>query len=351
MNNKENNKNRGMLDASRSGIGGQYQNYVNAAGGRLQQDTNNADSLYSQIRNSYSDNNNFMPQGMSPNSKGWFDLPSEGTGGFGAAGGDYGAAKAGYGKFAETGGINRGDFDPALDSYKDFIKTGGIGESQAQALRARGTAGIPAFYGAYKNALSRRSNVQGGYSPGFDSQMAEIGKQAGREGFNASRQIEGDIIDKQLQGRQFGTSGFGNLMGNITGMEQSGKLAGLGGLKGIGDSEQSNSQFNAGLSESRAGRNQQMQQFLMDMYSSGGKTNASGLSALRSSSDGTLNNSNNNLLAGLGGMSANELQNLAMRLGIKDRSWMDLIPGLVGAGGAVMSGFGGLGAQPFGPKG
>lgn len=341
MNNKQNNVNRGLLDNQRTGTGNQFQDYISGQNRRLGVDQKNADDLRGKIESSYTNNNNFMPGGLSPNTSGWFDLPGESSGfGAGSIGADYSAAKSGYSKFAETGGVNRDDFNPALDSYKNFINNGGLGESEADALRARATSQIPAFYGAYKNALSRRSNVQGGYSPGFDSQMAEIGRQAGREGFNASRQVEGDIVDKRLQGRQFGTSGFGNLMGNITGMEQSGKLAGLGGLKSIGDSEMSASSANAGLSESAKGRNQAMQQFLMDMYSSGGKTSAAGLQGLRSSSDATLNNTNNNFLSGLGGMSQNELQNLAMRLGIKDRSWMDLIPGLVGAGGAIATGFG-----------
>ena len=37
-------------------------------------------------------------------------------GGSYSGGGDYSAAKGGYGKFAETGGINRSDFDPVINS-------------------------------------------------------------------------------------------------------------------------------------------------------------------------------------------------------------------------------------------
>lgn len=349
MNNKQNNVNRGLLDTSRTGTGNQYQDYISSQKKQLGTDQTNADTLRNQIHSSYTGNNNFMPGGLTPNSSGWFDLSGGGTGatgtnssGFGsAAGGDFSSAKKGYQGFADTGGINRGDFSPALDSYKNFMNNGGLGESEADALRARATSQIPSFYNNYKQALSRRSNVQGGYSPGFDSQMAEIGRQAGREGFNASRQVEGDIVDKRLAGRQFGTSGYGSLMSDITGKEQTGKLAGLGGLTNIGGMEQQNNQFNAGLGETRANRNQAMQQFLMDQYQSGGKANAAGLQGLRSSSDATLNNTNSNFLGGLSGMSGNDLQNLAMRLGIHDTSFLtDVLPRLIGAGGTIASGFG-----------
>lgn len=357
MNNKQNNTNRGLLDTSRQRTGGQYEDFINKT--RTSHDTNVGDdkNLRDTIYDQLMSGNNYMPGGLTPNASGWFDLQggsangSSGSGG-NVAGGDYSAAKSGYGKFAETGGVNRDDFNPALDSYKGFINNGGIGEMDAQALRTRATAGVPAFYNKYKSALQRRSNVQGGYAPGYDAQMKEIGRDAAREGFEASRQVEGDIVDKRLQGRQFGTSGFGNLMSGITGMEQSGKLAGLGGLKSIGDSEQSNSQFNAGLDETRSGRNQAMQQFLMDMYSSGGKAKASGLQNLYSSTPGASSQSGSQLLGGINSSSGNELNNIMARLGIKDRSFMDILPQLIGMGGGMLPGFGGMGtgggkSQPY----
>lgn len=341
MNNKQNNNNRTLLDAQRGNVGGQYQDFISGARRDVDQARGDDKNLRDDLYNRYTSNNNFMPTGMTPNSKGWFDLPEDasGIGSGSAAGGDFSQAKAGYGKFAETGGINREDFNPALDSYKGFMSNGGVGASEADAWRHRATSMVPAFYDKFKNSLQRRSNVQGGYSPGFDSQMAEIGRQAGREGFEASRGVEADIADKMQQGRMFGTSGYGSLMSDITGKEQSGRLAGLGGLKGIGDSEQSNSQFNAGLGEQRAGRNQQMQQFLQEMFSSGGKANAAGLQGLYSSAPGASGQAQGNLLSGLGGMSQNDLSNLAMRLGIKDRSWMDLLPALTGVAGSAFGAF------------
>lgn len=340
MNNKQNNVNRGLLDTQRNDVNNQYSEFLKGAGGRLNTSYGNADSLRNEIQNRYTNNNNFMPSGMTPNSSGWFNLPDEGPVGY-AAGGDYSGAKAGFNKFAETGGVNRGDFDESIGSFRNFISNGGLGEGEANALRARATAAVPSFYNNYKQSLQRRANTQGGYSPGFDAQMAEIGRQAGREGFNASRQVEGDIAEKTIQGRQFGTSGLAQLMSAITGMEQSGKLAGLSGLKGIGDSEQSNSQFNAGLGESRRARNQGAQLDLARMYQSGGQANASGLQSLRNSQDGDVGQGLQAWLSGQNAASGNSLQNIMARLGIKDRSWIDLLPQLLGGASGIVSGFAG----------
>jgi hypothetical protein len=339
MNNKQNNQTRNALDSSRQNVGSQYQDFLGNARTNLNKSYGDADNLRNEIFDRYSSNDAFMPKG--PNGSGWFDLPDSGASGGGRVGADYSAAKSGYQNFADTGGINRADFEPAFASYKGIMSNGGIGEGEAQALRARATSMVPSFYNKYKQSLQRRSNVQGGYSPGFDAQMSEIGRQAGREGFQASRQVEGDIADKRQQGRMFGTSGYGSLMSDVTGKEQSGKLAGLGGLKGIGDSEMSASSANAGLDEAKASRNMQAQLAMMGMYQSGRAGQTRGLQDLYSSAPGNVGQASSNFLSGLGGLSANDLNNLSQRGSIQDRSWMDMIPGLIGAGGGILSGMGG----------
>jgi len=354
MNNKQNNINRGLLDTQRGNVGNQYQNFVNGAQGDLNKARDGDNNLRNEIFNKYSDPNAMLSAGGRPNASGWFNLPEEGPLS-GAAGGDYSAAKAGYGKFAETGGVNRADFNPALDSYKNFINNGGIGGTDEQLMMRGATSTIPAMFQGYKNSLSRRSNVQGGYSPGFDSQMQEIGREAGRSASDATASAASDIVGKRQQGKMFGTSGFGGLMSDITGKEQYGKLAGLGGLKGIGDSEQSNNQFNAGLGESRNARNQSAQLGLADMYNRNQQFGASGLESLYRSAPGASGQANSNLLAGLGGMSQNDLSNLALRLGIKDKDFMDLIGPLLGVGSSLVTGMGGTGASSggrgYGPAG
>lgn len=322
MSNKQNNATRERLDTQYTDTNKQYSDFINNLDVKGSRDRDSA--LRGQIQARYTDNNNFMPTGMTPGANGWFDINSmPGGGGGGGGGADFSNARTGYQNFADTGGVNRKDFDPALDSYKGFMANGGV---DATALRQRATAQIPAFYTAYKNAAARRSNVQGGYSPGFDSQMAELGRQQGREGFNASRQVEGDIADKVQQGKMFGTTGYGGLMSNITGMEQQGKLAGLGGLKDIGTTEGS-------WAEARAGRNQQMQQFLLNQYQGGGMESARGLQNLYSSQGGESEQSMRAWLAAMGGRSSNDLGNLGIRSNIKGKDWMGTLAKVMQMGG------------------
>src|SRR5688500_7089625 len=100
-----------------------------------------------------------------------------------------------------------GDAGSARGAQEEFCKTGA---GDANAMRRANTM-IPAFYDAYKSSAARRANTQGGYSPGFDAQQAEIGRQAGREGFNSARQTEGDIARLTQSGRLAGAGGLTNL--------------------------------------------------------------------------------------------------------------------------------------------
>jgi len=320
MNNKQNNTNRSLLDQQRGTATGMYQDFLKGVGGDLSSAREGSNALRGQIAQRYSDSNNFMPSGLKPNSSGWFDLPNSGGGSGGA---DFSNARSGYQKFADTGG----DFDESRAAVKS------IGFNP-EALRLRTSSIIPSFYQGYKNQLARRNSVQGGYSPGFDSSMSEIGRQAGREGFNASRQVEGDIADKELGASQARASG----LTNIDQLIQSGKLSGLRGLESIGQTE-------ASLGESAANRNQAMQLALQKMYQEGNMSSASGLMDLYRSAPGDVGQSLQAYLSGLGNMSGNQLQNLSTRSQIQDRSWLDMIPGLVGAAGGVFAGMGGMGGK------
>jgi hypothetical protein len=333
MSNKQNNQNRALLDQERNRANTQYQNFNTGQQQAATQFGNNAAGTRQSTIDRYSNNNNFLPPGMAPNSNGFFDTSGAAT----SAGGDFSGAKAGYDEASKTGLINRGDFTPALEGYKGFMANGGV---NADALRHRATAQIPDFYNAYKSNLARRQNVQGGYSPGFDAQTEEIGRQAGREGFNASRQVEGDIADKTQQGMEFGVSGYGNLASNIAGMEQSGRLAGMGGLTQIGGLEAENNRFNAGEKNT-------LQRQLLDAYQRGGITNAQGMSDVMHSDIGQYQNANSNQLAGMGGQANTNLGNIGQRQQIQDRHWYDMIPGLVGAAGGIAGGLGSMGYKPF----
>lgn len=340
MSNRQNQQNRQLLDTERTRSANQYQGFINTQQQRGDEYYNNARDTRQQVIDRYSNNNNFLPSGLTPNSSGFFNLPS----GMQSAGGDFSKAKEGYSNFADTGGVNRADFDPALRSYRDFMTGGGLSEGDVSNMRYRATSQVPSFYAALKNNMARRANVQGGYTPGYDSQTQEMAREASRGSYDASRLAESDIADKIQQGRMFGTSGYGSLMSDITGKEQSGKLAGLGGLTNIGGMEQQNNQFNAG----QVG---DFQRSMIDAYQRGGITNAAGMVGINANDIGQYQTAMASRLAGIGGLAGNNLSNLGQRQQIQDRHWYDYLPGAVGAAGGIMGGIGSMGYQPFGASG
>lgn len=295
------------------------------------------DALREQVRSRYSNDGAGMP---SQNASGWYDLPDSGSGGGGsAAGGDFSGAKGVYQNFADTGGA--GDYAKASAGYDDFASGGGV---DATALRNRSTAMIPFFYNNYKQSAQRRSNVQGGYSPGFDAQQAEMGRQAGREGFEASRQVEGDIADKVQQGRMFGVSGQGSIASQISGN----RLQGAGGLTSIGGMEQQNNQFNAGLGESRAARNQGAQMDLLRLRQNSRQFNSTGLANLQSQGVDDSTRRRAMYLQGVGAQQGNNLSNIGQRTQIQDRDWLNTIMQGAGAAGGIMTGVGAMRPRPSG---
>jgi hypothetical protein len=153
---------------------------------------------------------------------------------------DMGSFGSSYGGDVGFSNSSLGDTGSARGTYEDFSKTGGV---DATALRQRATGVIPGFYQAAKENAARRVNTQGGYGPGLDAQNLEATRAAGRAGFQASRDVEGDIADKV----------------------QAGRAQGAAGLMGLGGMETQNNQFNTSgqfaASEGNANRRQSAGQF------------------------------------------------------------------------------------------
>lgn len=327
-NNKNNRTNRGLLDTERNRANQDIGGYNETQRQRSDEFYNNAADTRQQVLNRYTNNNNFMPTGMAPNSQGFFDT----SGMLKTASADFSKPKAGYEEASKTGLINRGDFSPALESYRGFMTGGGLSEGDVSNMRYRATSQIPEFYKSLKNTMARRANVQGGYSPGFDAGNEELAREASRGSYDAARKSEADIAGLIQQGREFGTAGYGNLMSDIAGKEQGGRLAGLSGLTGIAGQEADLSRFNA--SQGNA-----LQQQLLDMYQRGGIESARGISDVNARDVGQYENAMGSRLAGIQGRAGMNLNNLGQRSSIQDRGFLDYLPGLLGGAGAI---FGGL---------
>ncbi len=223
-----------------------------------------------------------------------------------------------------------GDTGSARAGYEDFARGGGV---DATAMRRANTI-IPSFYDAYRSSAQRRANTQGGYSPGFDAQQAELGRQAGREGFNASRQTEGDIAR----------------------LTQSGRLAGLSGLMGLGGMETQNNQFNTSgrfsADEGNANRRQSAGQFDQGMgldwarFGEGQRQyNQSGMASLLGMDQDQYNTNQDNYLRGISGRQG-AAQNLIFGRTEPTSRAGQIAGGLLGAGTSLLGNYGGGRRRP-----
>ena len=249
-----NNGNRTKVDQERQRADREYQPYTDSARGGPNGDfgAGRANELRDRTLAGYSGGGGYNPQSYTPQGGNGERYNPRSYNPQGGGGEKYSSAsynpssynpsdgRSSYGGDANWNNSLLGDTGSARSTYENFSSNGGV---DATALRNRATAQIPGFYDQFKQAASRRASTQGGYSPGFDAQQAEIGRQAGREGFNASRQVEGDIADKVMQGR----------------------LAGAAGLTGLGGMETQNNQFNTSgqysAAEGNASRRQGANQY------------------------------------------------------------------------------------------
>lgn len=230
-----------------------------------------------------------------------------------------------------------GDTGSARGTYENFSQTGGV---DATALRQRATAQIPSFYAAYKSNAARRANTQGGYSPGFDAQQAEIGRQAGREGFNASRQVEGDIADKVMQGRLAGASGLMGLGGMETQNNQFNTSGQFSAAEGNANRRQSAGQFDAGMGLDWARLGQQDRQFGADFNEGNRRFNSQGIAGMYGMDQDAYNNNQANYLRGIQGRQG-AAQNLIFNRTEPTSRFDSLVSGLSGLGGSLLGNFGG----------
>jgi hypothetical protein len=103
----------------------------------------------------------------------------------------------------------------AVSGYTDFADTGGYSPQDIQELRARGISPIRAAYGNSMMQLDRQRSLQGGYSPNYTAATAQMQRELPQQLADATTNVNAGLADAIRQG----------------------KLAGLGGLTGIGGME------------------------------------------------------------------------------------------------------------------
>jgi hypothetical protein len=152
------------------------------------------------------------------------------------------AAGGGYDPNAVSGiraGMGR-TFGAAEAGYGNYARTGGFTPGQSQAFIRSSTAGTSGIYDALRANLARRQAQTGGYTPGFTSSTARLTREA------AGRTAEADTAaNVALQGqiRAGREAGLGGLVttgaqraGLETGLESgiaAGRRAGVTGAAGL----------------------------------------------------------------------------------------------------------------------
>lgn len=106
-------------------------------------------------------------------------------------------------------------FGKAIEGYTDFANTGGYSGQDIQELRARGISPIRSAYGNSMMQLDRQRSLQGGYSPNYTAATAQMQRELPQQLADATTNVNAQLADAIRQG----------------------KLAGLGGLTGIGGTE------------------------------------------------------------------------------------------------------------------
>lgn len=246
--------------------------------------------------------------------------------------GGYSNGGSSYGGDVNWNNATMGDTGSARGTYEDFSRTGGV---DATALRRRATAQIPAFYDQYKQSAQRRANVQGGYSPGFDAQQAEIARQAGREGFNASRQVEGDIAQMVQQGRLAGASGLMGLGGMETDLNKFNTSGAFSAAEGNANRRQSAGQFDAGLGLDWARFGEGQNQFGAEFGEGQRRYNTSGLAGLYGNDIENYYRNLDNYYKGISGRAGNA-QNLIFNRTEPQSNVGKFIGGLAGLGTSII---------------
>lgn len=229
-----------------------------------------------------------------------------------------------------------GDTGSARSGYEDFAKTGGV---DATALRRANTI-IPSFYRSYSDSAKRRSNTQGGYSPGFDAQQAEIGRQAGRQAFESSRETEGDIARLTTSGRLAGLSGLMGLGGMETQNNQFNTSGAFNAAEGNANRRQGANEFDAGQGLDWARLGQQDRQFGADFGEGQRRFNASGIAGMYGQDQDNYYRNQDNYLRGISGRSG-AAQNLIFNRTEPTSRFSQFAGGLAGLGGSLLGNFGG----------
>jgi hypothetical protein len=111
--------------------------------------------------------------------------------------------------------ITSPQYNELAGKYKNLSETGGFSGSEIAAMRARGISPVRSVYANAMRNMERQRALQGGYSPNYMAASSKMSRDLSQELADASLGVEARLAP----------------------MIREGKLAGLEGLRGIGEAE------------------------------------------------------------------------------------------------------------------
>ena len=116
--------------------------------------------------------------------------------------------------------------------FDEFANTGGYSQKDRSNILARGLSPISAFAKSSQDEMTRRRNVQGGYSPGFDATNRALSRDASRGIADMSLDANLGIMDKVNEGRRWGSSSMSDAENRLMSLRTGNQLRGLEGAAG-----------------------------------------------------------------------------------------------------------------------
>lgn len=246
------------------------QDQVNQQGTTMQ---NSQNALMNQLfgQNMGFQNNYNMGVGTDVNSyndimnqyQGLFNGLSDGTAGGGGGGGGMGGGGGEYGIYSDLANNGagygwdsdfRGAMDKAIAGFGNFADTGGLSDQDKQDLRARAISPTRAVYANAQSNLNQNRALQQ-FSPNYAASTAKMARDLSYGISDANVNANASIAQMVQQGKLAGLQGLTSagsagqgISNQLDQINLSGKLAGLQGMTGI-------DQFNASAAAGARGQN------------------------------------------------------------------------------------------------
>ena len=109
----------------------------------------------------------------------------------------------------------------AMSNLEALSKSGGYSEADLGNIRARGIAPIRSIYDSARRNLERQKSLQGGFSPNMGALQLRMARELSGQIGEASTRLEGDIADRQAQGRLSVASPLASLASSEAGRRSS----------------------------------------------------------------------------------------------------------------------------------